>query len=256
MVIEALQAAGLPVKKVDAVADFEQATVKIDGKKHGPLVNVTGPEEKRKIIGKAFIDIQNRLVAELKLTEALLLQGTNAADRIESGHSTGDSHTMTIKTHHNQVREVQELKSQGLLIEPIDDLFKDEIRELGRQLGLPEELVERQPFPGPGTAIRIIAAAKSQADLKPAPEQAAIQAFLDKQSKRHQAICCRSAVSALAAMSARICQSWLWNTAASTAKTWPNWPLTCRPISAKPSTGSFTRSAHSRSLNIRSLKHY
>jgi GMP synthase (glutamine-hydrolysing) len=184
LVIEALQAAGLPVKKVDAVADFERATVKIDGQKHGPLVSVTDPEEKRKIIGKAFIDIQNRLVSELKLTEALLLQGTNAADRIESGHSTGDSHTMTIKTHHNQVHEVQELKSQGLLIEPIDDLFKDEIRELGRHLGLPEELVERQPFPGPGTAIRIIAAAKSQVALKAAPEQAKIRAFLDTQPKK------------------------------------------------------------------------
>ena len=81
----------------------------LGGKQAGPLVKVTDPEEKRKLIGKTFIDIQNRLVAELKLKEALLLQGTNAADRIESGHSTGDSHTMTIKTHHNQVREVREL---------------------------------------------------------------------------------------------------------------------------------------------------
>lgn len=182
MVIEAVRRAGLPVEKIDAVTDFEQATVTIDGRKAGPLVTVTDPEEKRKIIGKAFIDIQNRLVSELKLKEALLLQGTNAADRIESGHSTGDSHTMTIKTHHNQVKEVQELKNEGLLIEPIDDLFKDEVRELGRQLGLPEELVERQPFPGPGTAIRIIASAESHTKLKPRVGETDVQKFLDEQS--------------------------------------------------------------------------
>lgn len=180
LVIEAMQTAGIPVQHVDAVTDFEQATVKIDGQTLGPLVSVTDPETKRKIIGKAFIDVQNRLVASLNLTEALLLQGTNAADRIESGHSTGDSHTMTIKTHHNQVREVQELKAAGLLLEPIDDLFKDEVRELGRELGLPEELVERQPFPGPGLAIRIIAAAESKDLTEPHAAQQAVQDFIDK----------------------------------------------------------------------------
>lgn len=183
-VIEALRKAGLPVKKIDAVVDFEKATMNIGGKKAGPLTQVTDPEEKRKLIGKTFIDIQNRLVAELKLKEALLLQGTNAADRIESGHSTGDSHTMTIKTHHNQVREVQELKRQGMLVEPIDDLFKDEVRELGRQLGLPEELVERQPFPGPGLAIRIICSEKSKDLVEPHKEQKEIQKFLDSQPAR------------------------------------------------------------------------
>jgi GMP synthase (glutamine-hydrolysing) len=171
MVIEALQAAGLPVKKVDAVKEFEDQ-----------VASQTDPESKRKIIGKVFVDIQNRLVAELNLTEALLLQGTNAADRIESGHSKGDSHTMTIKTHHNQVKEVQDLKTAGLLIEPIDDLFKDEVRELGHQLGLSDELVNRQPFPGPGLAIRIIASDKSNDNLAEEPKQTEIQAFLDKQT--------------------------------------------------------------------------
>ena len=179
-VVEALTATGLTVKKVDAVNDFEEATVTIDGTKYGPLLTVTDPEQKRKIIGKVFVEIQNRLIAGLNLDEALLLQGTNAADRIESGHSTGDAHTMTIKTHHNQVREVQELKKAGMLLEPLDDLFKDEIRELGRELGLPEELVERQPFPGPGLAIRIIAAAQSEPTLSPDPAEADIRAFLDK----------------------------------------------------------------------------
>ena len=186
MVIEALQAAGLPVIKVDAVKDFEQGTATVDGKTIGPLTTVTDPEEKRKIIGKVFVDIQNRLVSELQLTEALLLQGTNAADRIESGHSTGDSHTMTIKTHHNQVREVQDLKAAGLLVEPIDDLFKDEVRELGHELGLPEDLVQRQPFPGPGLAIRIIATAENQAKLQPLPHEPAIQTFLNRHTKGTQ----------------------------------------------------------------------
>jgi GMP synthase (glutamine-hydrolysing) len=180
LVIEALNATGMQVQKIDATGDFEQATAEIDDKIQGPLTETSDPETKRKIIGKAFIDTQNRILAQLKLKEALLLQGTNAADRIESGHSTGDAHTMTIKTHHNQVREVQELKARGLLIEPLDDLFKDEVRELGRELGLPEELVERQPFPGPGLAIRIIAAAKAQPQLPVSDEQTAIQLFLDQ----------------------------------------------------------------------------
>lgn len=180
VVIEELQAAGIPVQHVDAVADFEQATITLDGKTYGPLIGVTDPEVKRKIIGKAFLDVQNKLIASLNLTEALLLQGTNAADRIESGHSTGDSHTMTIKTHHNLVKEVRELKEQGLLIEPLDDLFKDEIRELGRELGLPEDLVERQPFPGPGLAIRIICADQSKSLVEPHANQKAVQEFIDK----------------------------------------------------------------------------
>ncbi len=180
LVIEALQTGGLKVEKIKAASKFEKATATIDGSVVGPLETITDPEEKRKIIGKVFVDIQNDLVTSLHLTEALLLQGTNAADRIESGHSTGDSHTQTIKTHHNQVKEVQELKAAGLLIEPIDDLFKDEVRELAHELKLPDELVHRQPFPGPGTAIRIICAADDNHDLHSAPEQPALQSFIDQ----------------------------------------------------------------------------
>lgn len=187
MVIDALQAAGLPVKKVEAAAAFEQGTVTVDGQEIGPLVQVADPEEKRKIIGKVFIDLQNKLVADLNLSEALLLQGTNAADRIESGHSTGDSHTMTIKTHHNQVKEVQDLKAAGLLVEPIDDLFKDEVRELGRELGLPDELVERQPFPGPGLAIRILCTNETEHKLSAEQAEPKLQAFLNEHGFATQA---------------------------------------------------------------------
>lgn len=163
LVIEELAEARLKVNNIDAVQEFENGTIELDGQKLGPLVSVHDPEIKRKIIGKVFIDIQNRILKDLNLAEALLLQGTNAADRIESGHSTGDSHTETIKTHHNQVTEVQELKKAGLLLEPLDDLFKDEVRELGDHLGLPYDLVQRQPFPGPGLAIRIIASGQIEA---------------------------------------------------------------------------------------------
>lgn len=187
LVIEILQAVGMNVTKVLAAEQFEQATIEIADDSNplkltqsAALVETDDPETKRKIIGKTFITIQNDLLASLKLKEALLLQGTNAADRIESGHSKGDSHTETIKTHHNQVAEVQELKARGLLIEPIDDLFKDEIRAIGRELGLPDELVERQPFPGPGTAIRIICASADKPELTEAPEAEALNEFVAK----------------------------------------------------------------------------
>lgn len=178
MVIDALNAAGIAVQKVDAIERFEQATTIIDGRLVGPLIETVDPEVKRKIIGKTFIDVQNDILVSLDLTEALLLQGTNAADRIESGNSKGGTHTDTIKTHHNQVAEVQELKARGLLIEPLDDLFKDEIRALGHELALPRDLVERQPYPGPGTAIRIIAAPESQSALIRDPVEDEIRSFI------------------------------------------------------------------------------
>ena len=179
-VIEMLSAAGIPLSKIEAAKEFEAATIKIDGSAHGPLIKTVDPEIKRQIIGKAFIDIQNKLVTSLKLADAMLLQGTNAADRIESGHSTGDQNTMTIKTHHNQVREVKQLKASGRLIEPLDDLFKDEVRELGRFLGLPELLIERHPFPGPGLAIQIMAAPNSQTKIRPSSIQPKIQQLASK----------------------------------------------------------------------------
>lgn len=178
MVIDALQQAGIPVTKIDATEAFEQATTIIEGQIVGPLMQTTDPETKRKIIGKTFIDVQNQILKDLNLEEALLLQGTNAADRIESGHSTGGTHTDVIKSHHNQVQEVQELKARGLLIEPLDDLFKDEIRALGHELGLPYEMIERQPFPGPGTAIRIIASAEDQTTLEHVAVEDEIRRFI------------------------------------------------------------------------------
>ena len=113
------------------------------------LEGVTEPEQKRKIIGKGFIDVFN---AEAhKITDARwLAQGTIYPDRIESLNITGK----VIKSHHN-VGGLPE-KMHLRLCEPLQWLFKDEVRRVGRQLGMPEHLITRHPFPGPGLAVRIL----------------------------------------------------------------------------------------------------
>ncbi len=166
LVIDLLEHLGVHVTKIDATEQFMNTTLNSTPASL-PLKNVIDPQEKRKIIGKTFIDVQNQIVEQLGLTEAMLLQGTNAADRIESGNSKGGSETAVIKTHHNQVKEVQDLKERGLLIEPLDELFKDEIRTIGRHLGLPTEVVDRHPFPGPGLAIRVLGSrGEEKVDIK------------------------------------------------------------------------------------------
>ena len=113
------------------------------------LEGVTEPEQKRKIIGKGFIDVFD---AEAhKITDARwLAQGTIYPDRIESLNITGK----VIKSHHN-VGGLPE-KMHLRLCEPLQWLFKDEVRRVGRQLGMPEHLITRHPFPGPGLAVRIL----------------------------------------------------------------------------------------------------
>jgi len=115
------------------------------------LRGVTDPEEKRKIIGKAFIDV---FVHEAKKIEdvTFLAQGTLYPDVIESISFKGPS--ATIKSHHNVggLPDVMPLK----LVEPLRELFKDEVREVGKVLGLPDSVIGRHPFPGPGLAIRML----------------------------------------------------------------------------------------------------
>ncbi|MFW5994198.1 MAG: glutamine-hydrolyzing GMP synthase, partial [Halanaerobiaceae bacterium] len=114
------------------------------------LKGVTDPEEKRKIIGHEFIKVFEDKAVEIDRV-TYLAQGTIYSDVIESGDS---KNSVTIKSHHNVggLPDEMELK----LLEPLRDLFKDEVREIGSLLGLPDELVWRQPFPGPGLGIRII----------------------------------------------------------------------------------------------------
>ncbi|MCD6181890.1 MAG: glutamine-hydrolyzing GMP synthase [Candidatus Cloacimonetes bacterium] len=118
------------------------------------LAGVTDPETKRLIIGKLFVDIANEELGKLNLADNwMLVQGTIYPDTIESGDSKKSA---KIKTHHNRVGEIEKLIEAGKVIEPLIELYKDEVRELGRELGLPEHLINRHPFPGPGLAIRII----------------------------------------------------------------------------------------------------
>ncbi|MGJ4788514.1 glutamine-hydrolyzing GMP synthase [Leptospira koniambonensis] len=117
------------------------------------------PEEKRKIVGNLFLQAQADCAKSLGLNadEWLLGQGTIYPDTIESG---GTKHSHTIKTHHNRVEAIQKLMEEGKVVEPIKDLYKDEVRELGNYLGLPKEWTGRHPFPGPGLVVRMIAQEK------------------------------------------------------------------------------------------------
>ncbi len=128
----------------------------------GKLVGVDDPEQKRKIIGGTFIDVFEEEAAKIGGAD-FLAQGTLYPDVIESVSFTGGP-SVTIKSHHNVGGLPERMNMQ--LVEPLRELFKDEVRELGRELGLPEALVGRHPFPGPGLAIRIPGAvSREQADI-------------------------------------------------------------------------------------------
>jgi GMP synthase (glutamine-hydrolysing) len=137
-------ATGIRLKVVEAEAQFL-----------GHLAGVIDPEQKRKIIGREFIRTFEAAARELDAERHIefLVQGTLYPDVVESGGGTG---TANIKSHHNVGGLPDDL--QFALIEPLRTLFKDEVRALGAALGLPEEMVQRHPFPGPGLAIRIIGA--------------------------------------------------------------------------------------------------
>ena len=130
----------------------------VDAREHfiGKLKGIIEPETKRKIIGEEFIRVFEK---EARKTGAeYLIQGTIYPDRIESGLS---KHSDTIKTHHN-VGGLPLHMDFKAVVEPLQDLYKDEVRALGHRLGLPDELVERQPFPGPGLAIRVMGEVTSE----------------------------------------------------------------------------------------------
>lgn len=141
------------------------------------LKGVVNPEEKRKIIGNMFLEVQALAVKKLKLNpkDWVLGQGTIYPDTIESA---GTKYADKIKTHHNRVPEILELIKRGQLIEPISELYKDEVRELGSRLGLPEEIVWKHPFPGPGLAVRILCADKKKLPENIAQEEDSIAQYL------------------------------------------------------------------------------
>lgn len=115
------------------------------------LAGVTDPEQKRKIIGELFVRIFEEHTGGLSDAK-FLVQGTLYPDVVESGGADGS--TAVIKSHHNVGGLPDDMTLQ--LVEPLRDLFKDEVRKLGRELGLPDEIVLRQPFPGPGLGVRIL----------------------------------------------------------------------------------------------------
>lgn len=117
--------------------------------------NLTDPQKKRMAIGENFITVRNEVVTKQKFDENkwLLAQGTLYPDIIESG---GTKNSNVIKTHHNRVDGIQKLIEKGLIIEPLKDLYKDEVRAIGKKLGLEDELVMRHPFPGPGLSINVL----------------------------------------------------------------------------------------------------
>jgi GMP synthase (glutamine-hydrolysing) len=119
------------------------------------LAGARDPEEKRHIIGEEFVRVQERIVESRHLLDGhwILGQGTIYPDTIESG---GTAKAAVIKTHHNRVPGIQRLIDAGCIVEPLRSYYKDEVREIGRELGLPAELLERHPFPGPGLAIRCL----------------------------------------------------------------------------------------------------
>ncbi|MCL2705054.1 MAG: glutamine-hydrolyzing GMP synthase [Spirochaetaceae bacterium] len=121
------------------------------------LKGITDPETKRKIIGDLFITVQQEELKKAGIpNNALLAQGTLYTDLIESGKGVGKK-AHVIKSHHNVKSPlVEEKRERGEIIEPLDKLYKDEVRELGKIVGISDEIIGRHPFPGPGLAVRIL----------------------------------------------------------------------------------------------------
>jgi GMP synthase (glutamine-hydrolysing) len=127
---------------VDASEDFLDA-----------LQGVVEPERKRRLIGETFVRVFEREARRLGIEHYLLGQGTIYPDTIETG---GTKRADTIKTHHNRVPIINEMIAQGRVVEPLAELYKVEVRELGETLGVPHDVVWRHPFPGPGLGVRLL----------------------------------------------------------------------------------------------------
>lgn len=139
------------------------------------ISDLTDPQKKRMAVGENFITVRDSVVAARKLggDEWMLAQGTLYPDIIESG---GTKNSRTIKTHHNRVDGIQKLIEKGMIIEPLKDLYKDEVRAIGKKLGLDDALVMRHPFPGPGLSINVLCSdgvftQKDEEELRKAQEE-------------------------------------------------------------------------------------
>lgn len=171
LVAQSLKKLGLDLKVIDAGYKFQYGSTNIPIEREpnvrSPafrvtkiLCETTAPEEKRKIIGDVFAKIAQEVVEEMNLRpeDVFLGQGTLRPDLIESASSVVSSNAQVIKTHHNDTELIRKLRDEGRVVEPLKDFHKDEVRQLGRDLDLPANLVMRHPFPGPGLAIRVLCA--------------------------------------------------------------------------------------------------
>jgi GMP synthase (glutamine-hydrolysing) len=125
------------------------------------LAGIRDPEKKRHIIGEQFVLVQERILQSGHYLDGhwILGQGTIYPDTIESG---GSAKAELIKTHHNRVAGIQRLIDDKRIVEPLNHFYKDEVREIGAELGLPDEFLNRHPFPGPGLAIRCLCAERTE----------------------------------------------------------------------------------------------
>ena len=164
LVCENLKALGMKnLIRENAKDYFFNTVVETEEGKIGPLVKETDPEKKRRIIGEIFIQIANNVIERLGLDKenTFIAQGTLRPDLIESGNPDISGFAHKIKTHHNDVEIVRQARKKGLIVETNADWHKDEVRKVARKLGLDEKIASRQPFPGPGLAIRLICHNKS-----------------------------------------------------------------------------------------------
>ena len=155
------------------------------------IANEVDPQIKRHKIGATFIQMRDQFLNELNLPEAewMLGQGTLYPDIIESG---GTEHAEVIKSHHNRVQEVLDLISSGKVVEPLKDLYKDEVRQVGTLLGLPDSIVWRHPFPGPGLAINVLCANGDEAFPELEKTAAEVSACLEDSNCESQILSVRS----------------------------------------------------------------
>jgi len=161
---DSLEKVELKVTVVDASKEFLNGETTINDctppRKTPLLCHVVDPEDKRRIIGDTFMGVAHEIIEDLNLNpdEVMLGQGTLRPDLIESASGLASGQADCIKTHHNDSYLVRQLRAKKRVIEPLSEFHKDEVRQIGAELGLPAELTQRHPFPGPGLAIRILCA--------------------------------------------------------------------------------------------------
>ena len=160
---------------------FFNTIIEVEGRKVGPLVDTVEPEDKRLLIGDIFIKITNSVIERLGLDpeNTFIAQGTLRPDLIESGNPDISGFAHKIKTHHNDVVAVREARKKGLIVETNADWHKDEVRNVARRLGLEESIAARQPFPGPGLAIRLLCHDKAEEVVITDEEVNAIKTVLE-----------------------------------------------------------------------------